>query len=445
MSLTRQKAGNLTYKNDGTGAVVRTIKDKLGETVSVKDFGAVGDGTTDDLAAFEAARDYAMSNNRPAIFIPDGNYYISSTLVLSSIRMYGNNVGNKDLTGGAIISSDVASAHILELTGQSGITGIRFIATGATTNGIIVKDDSFYTRIDNVYIRQDTGSPATGTYGLTFEGGPIGVTTDGLYWTSVSNLHIERFDRGVYVTGDVTSVYFYAPIILGCQYGMDLEYSTSETNTINVYGGAIENCTSHGAYIEARQCSFFGTRFEASPIGVEQANTGGFTALHSCFFAANATNDVLNSSGNYLIRLDNVIKSEIPFLKTSRLQQDTASVYGFEPQIFKNITGSGVTDLVTVEGATFGTTLLYIQSYNPAAFGQQSSAFVRIPHAGGASALTPIITDQQSSHTNTDMTFTTVADAGRNATDLRIQFATSGTTITTYVTVLTSSYPVTEL
>ena len=74
MSLTRQKAGNLTYKNDGTGAVVRTLKDKLGETVSVKDFGAVGDGVTDDTAALLAARAYVAVNAPVTLHIPKGTY-----------------------------------------------------------------------------------------------------------------------------------------------------------------------------------------------------------------------------------------------------------------------------------------------------------------------------------------------------------------------------------
>jgi len=70
----------ITYKNDGTGAVVRTIKDKLGETVSVKDFGAVGDGVTDDTAAIQAAID----SGNAVIQFPTATYALTDELVIPS-------------------------------------------------------------------------------------------------------------------------------------------------------------------------------------------------------------------------------------------------------------------------------------------------------------------------------------------------------------------------
>lgn len=49
------------FIQSGAGAVARTLQDKGREAVSAEDFGAVGDGTTDDAAAFAAA----LATGRP--------------------------------------------------------------------------------------------------------------------------------------------------------------------------------------------------------------------------------------------------------------------------------------------------------------------------------------------------------------------------------------------
>ena len=58
---------------EGTGAVERTTAAKLEEVVSVKDFGAVGDGVTNDFVSLTAAWNYALSQGRD-LFLPAGTY-----------------------------------------------------------------------------------------------------------------------------------------------------------------------------------------------------------------------------------------------------------------------------------------------------------------------------------------------------------------------------------
>lgn len=67
-------------KNGGatpTGAVNRPINQKLTDTVSVKDFGAVGNGTTDDTASFSAAW---TASNPKAVLVPAASYKITGTV-----------------------------------------------------------------------------------------------------------------------------------------------------------------------------------------------------------------------------------------------------------------------------------------------------------------------------------------------------------------------------
>lgn len=60
---------SINFLQSGTGAVSRTTLSKLQDYVCVKDFGAVGDGTTDDTAAIAAAH----ATGRP-VFYPYGTY-----------------------------------------------------------------------------------------------------------------------------------------------------------------------------------------------------------------------------------------------------------------------------------------------------------------------------------------------------------------------------------
>lgn len=78
---TTTDAGLVTYQPAGT-ANVTNVESKLREFVSVKDFGAAGDGATDDTAAIQAAINYASPLGK-TIIIPDG----STVLVTSALTV----------------------------------------------------------------------------------------------------------------------------------------------------------------------------------------------------------------------------------------------------------------------------------------------------------------------------------------------------------------------
>jgi hypothetical protein len=66
-----------TFLQDGTNAKPRTYLSKLKEVVSVKDFGAVGDGVTDDYNAIKNAVAALQAAGSGTLFFPKGTYFIN--------------------------------------------------------------------------------------------------------------------------------------------------------------------------------------------------------------------------------------------------------------------------------------------------------------------------------------------------------------------------------
>lgn len=62
-----------SFVQSGTGAVTRTANAKMAERLSVKDFGATGDGTTDDSTAIQNAITQAVAVNAE-VYFPAGTY-----------------------------------------------------------------------------------------------------------------------------------------------------------------------------------------------------------------------------------------------------------------------------------------------------------------------------------------------------------------------------------
>tara|TARA_B110000902_G_scaffold228497_1_gene268590 strand:- start:6538 stop:8613 length:2076 start_codon:yes stop_codon:yes gene_type:complete len=114
-------ATNVSYNQGGTGAIDRTAQVKLQETVSVKDFGAVGNGSTDDTAAIQAAIDAVGSNG--AIYIPDGTYKITDALTIAqgtSVSIYGQSRQGTVLQSG--LTSGDASKYMIHYQGDDAVT-----------------------------------------------------------------------------------------------------------------------------------------------------------------------------------------------------------------------------------------------------------------------------------------------------------------------------------
>jgi hypothetical protein len=145
------------YKAPGTGAVNRDITAKLGESVSVKDFGAVGDAVTDDTAAIQAAIDHVILNRRGALLFPAtaaGNFYKTTAPLVVNKSIYIRGEGQTcvtimgvGLTAGQFVLD--ADCLVVDTVDHLTISGLTLRSLDGVSNGLRLKNVA-YANIEDV-------------------------------------------------------------------------------------------------------------------------------------------------------------------------------------------------------------------------------------------------------------------------------------------------------
>ncbi len=92
------------------GTTARALGEHLATLVNVRDFGAVGDGVTDDAAAFAAAILAAETRSSP-VYVPASStaYVLGTTLTLNGLTLLGEGAGTT-------LKVAAASGSALQLT-----------------------------------------------------------------------------------------------------------------------------------------------------------------------------------------------------------------------------------------------------------------------------------------------------------------------------------------
>ena len=205
------------FSQSGSGAVARTVQAKGRDIVSVRDFGALGDGVTDDTAAINAANAYAASIGANVIFT-EGTYLCNGIAPTTSWRGFGatikNNVsGTQVITGFCSINAQ-SNLHFSGLTFDGNVSADPGAwgpsnydtFTGAIACFVINSTDVHF---DECLFRNSVSSPFRGeaSTGLRFsrckaERGR-GNFGDGFYLTNCSDVEYSQCDAE-----DVTRIGF---------------------------------------------------------------------------------------------------------------------------------------------------------------------------------------------------------------------------------------------
>lgn len=133
-------ASIVDFQQSGAGAVVRTAQDKMREWVSVKDFGAVGDGVTDDTEAFAAA----LNSGASVITFPKAlqNYVFSSSATVTLTRDTIIDFAGQPLTSTAskitLRGSIVATGRTLSANAARYATAITLNSASGIQRGDII-------------------------------------------------------------------------------------------------------------------------------------------------------------------------------------------------------------------------------------------------------------------------------------------------------------------
>lgn len=222
-----------SIKSASTGSTTsRTFGDRWSDILNVKDYGATGNGTTDDTTFIQAALDAAFGTtasphggstnvylNRP-VFFPAGKYKITAPLTIRSLR------------GGHVFGAGRFVTQVVQVTANTSV----FVTNGCEYS---------------VFERMHLTANGTGTcFDLDWDN----TGTAALQSNTFRDLYLENGDYGLRIAN--TGYQGSENLILNCFFsGQSVGlYATSQNCLQNtVIGGNFQSCTTAG--IKTNQAS----------------------------------------------------------------------------------------------------------------------------------------------------------------------------------------------
>lgn len=201
---------------------------------NIKNFGAVGDGVTDDTEAFQSAIDFCLDNNVGCLVIPNGNYLISKTIVITQ----DERLFNFEIKG-------EGSPHIIP--SLNNFTGDYLIkATSNITDNDQNKMKRYLTIRDIVFGSNNDNDLANCT----------GVFIEQMQFLNIDNVRIRGFKKSGLILRDIFDSMCHNVRILNCG---DLfnENSANEDYALMLQGGDLDNVNA---------THFYGLQIERCPL-----------------------------------------------------------------------------------------------------------------------------------------------------------------------------------
>lgn len=302
-------SNDIGFLQAGTGAVARTLQSKDRDWVSVKDFGATGNGTTNDTAAIQAA-----INTNKRVYMPEGTYIVDAISLPGGAGNHGLELIGAGHTR-TILQASATNQTILQVASgvcqhghighfslkahasgssgpafdQSGFRNVRFDLIMGLSNGTAGFNSLF----------QVSASPRL-TYGCVWENCGLAEQTG---WTNVW-----LFNNGGAGSASnsnantIISPWIYANT--GLTYGIDAVRSAK----VNIIGGLIESNSSATGIRSGNGMLIQGVWFEANAADIsyaalaDGASNGGqvqncyFSSAHTVSFTGVVANVWLNNT-----------------------------------------------------------------------------------------------------------------------------------------------------
>jgi hypothetical protein len=299
-------AALVTYNEGDIGAVTYTVEQRLQQFVTVKDFGAVGDGTTDDTTAIQAALDTGK-----AIYAPVGTYLISSTLRLAADGQifYGAGTGNVNEPARTILKwGGAANGKMFSISNgtsenwQNCTFRDMFLNGNSLANIAVECYDStisggaWRNRFVNLTISNLAGANST-----AFDLGS-GSFPDFAHDTEISSCFVIGAVRGAIGAGSLQR--FINTTFSSCTSGVSALAGSAWSFDNCVFSNSTQYDFT-GSNIQI--ANFSGCWFEDSGVGIYQAATAHSCNFSGCYLQTNAANvtklmDMGNAAGTFSIK-----------------------------------------------------------------------------------------------------------------------------------------------